>query len=157
MAYADALRATTADFADAATLIEGQLLSASTAASYEGMTLALTTASASFGALGVVSIALTVPASAKVLLWGAAQVSAGTTNAVLQVGISEDSTSTLSGTFWSILREPSGNTSGYSTTLPVYKLLSPSTGAHTYRLLWACSTGTGYCNGAELHGIVLRA
>ncbi len=153
MAYADILRATTADFADAATLIEGQLI---TSASYGNIGLGLTTTLSSYAALGVASISLTLPASAKAIIMASASVSLSVNTNYVELGISVDSTTVITSAR-ALYREGNANGSGYNTTLPIFLIHASGTGAHTYRILWKVNSGTAYCNDAQIHGLVLRA
>lgn len=155
MAYADTLRAPTANLEDVADYIEGLLV---TKASYSATSAGLSTTSVSYGAMTNVQVTVTAPsANCYVRVSGLISLSMSANNAYVQAVISEDSTTTTTLTNRSMYKEGNTNTNGYNTTIPVFGIFAPSAGSHIYRILWLVSANTAYSDSQHLTAEVIRA
>lgn len=159
MAYADAIRAATADLDDVADLIDGTFL---TAGSYAGLNIGpQTTTSDSYANLiqddtEYLSLTITVPANSKVLVCASVMLSHSTAGKYILAGLSEDSEDTISGQP-AVYKEHTNDTTGYRCSIPIFHTFSPAAGSHTYRVLWLTDAATAYCYGGHMEALCFRA
>ena len=139
MAYADTIREEQATFTTAANLIDGLLVSKSSASASSSISTTSTTRSQ----ITNLSVSVTVPANSIVRVDLGLSGSSNSTSLRSFFSVSEDSTTTASGTEMAY-QPPTASTSGYAANLVLTHLFTPSAGAHTYRGLWLVESGATF-------------
>ena len=150
MAYADLLRLTTADFDDAATLVEGLLIN------YQMVdtSAVVNTTSTSITGLATTSISVTVNSGERVLLLGYVSISVSVSNSDATI-VPRRNSSNL-GNSGAMNTYSSGDTGGYDFYVPIMYVDNPGAGSYTYDIGWAVSAGTIYSLRRRLIGITFQ-
>lgn len=156
MAYSDPIRIATPTIEQIASLIDGQLLDAAFYGKAGGTIISTT--STSLVQLGVAEAALTVPDSnCLVLCIATASLSNSSAAGQVRMDISIDSTSVSGGNFAYHTQQDAGSSAGRSNTISLFQAFTPSAGAHTFRILWAASSGlAAYSESHYLAALLFR-